>query len=579
MSQLAYNYKGQRFAPPSQVMFGRVRRLREGQRGQLDVVRGADGRPLIVPIDIDVDGFRVAVNDQVGRYRLDALDEHEMLLPDVDAAYVTVPTPASREEVEETEMRDVPMAEAAPAAMMRNAAVAPAWAPPATVTAPFGTWPALPMPVAMTGTEYLLAEALRGQVQMFQMVTAALANQGATASAGAAQMMGAAAELVRAADGAAMPRRPPPPAPVAPTPSGGPSATLPPIVVAAPGSFAARNAAPMSGDGWDDGDGDEDDGDEEEVGPTGDDADMFAKIMTLADKVQGVIAPVADVARMVMGGRDGGVRNAAPAEPSACEAGAEAPEETAEAPEVAHLRASHILLIAYELGPDGALFRRVLMTMEPEDRRAWTEHLCSMELEDAVADAAAKLARLKRRQDARRADPSGRAREAQVDNRRGTECEDGGGDDADGEADRPRHQDGSDRDLIPDGDQPSGDEDESVVSGDAETDVDAPAPDADEVDGAHATNEAGGQDSAPATMPTSPSTGNVTASAPSGPAVQARMMEIARHLRVPEILRAQKMIAEIAGAERNAWIVRLMAMTPAEAAQVIRTELARRSAP
>ena len=98
MSQLAYNYKGQRFTPPTEARFWRVRRLREGQRGQLDVVRAADGGPLIVPIDIDVDGFRVAVKDWAGRHRLDAFDEYEMLLASVDAAYVTVPLPAEADD-------------------------------------------------------------------------------------------------------------------------------------------------------------------------------------------------------------------------------------------------------------------------------------------------------------------------------------------------------------------------------------------------------------------------------------------------------------------------------------------------
>ncbi|HVV85647.1 MAG TPA: hypothetical protein VHE35_21450 [Kofleriaceae bacterium] len=584
MSQLAYNYKGQRFTPPTEARFWRVRRLREGQRGQLDVVRGVDGRPLIVPIDVDVEGFRIAVNDQAGRYRLDALDEHEMVLASVDAAYVTVPMPAPRTEVEEIDTNEAAAVDSGPGPIVRNGFITTEPARPTTVTAPFGTWPALPMPAAMTGTEYLLAEALRGQVQMFQMVTAALASQGASASAGASQMMNAAAELVRAADGAAMPRRPPPPAPVLPPPTtSGPAPGLPPIVLAAPGALTARNAAPESDAEWDEDDDDGDADDDADDAEPAADADVFAKMITLADKVQGVIAPVADVARLVMGGM-GGVRNAASHEDSADEAGGDE-AQTSTAIDVAHLRTSHILLIAHELGEDGSLFRRLLMAMEPEDRQTWTDRLCAMNFEDAVDEVASKLERIKARQ-ARSARRTARSAEASGDVAGGNcgrasaaaesdqtpdaerdqdasdglpsgESSDGaqdGGDDAEEENDRASE-------LEPAG-QPNGNDavdDENDASGESEMEV----------------SDDGENHSAPATDASSPAVGAAT-TMPSPAAVQARMMEIAKHLRVPEILQVQRMIAQLGTTERDAWIARLMAMSAAEAAQAVRAELMRR---
>ncbi len=161
------------------------------------------------------------------------------------------------------------------------------------MTAPYGTWPALPRPDQMTGAEYLLAEALRGQVMTIHMLTTALADRGSSSAAGASQMIGAAVDLVRAADGAAMPlRRPPPPPPAVPPPAPpAPPATPSPEALMA----ALQRNAMLAID-----DDDAGVGGDAANGPT--EQDMFAKVLAIADKVQGVIAPVADVARLVMGG-------------------------------------------------------------------------------------------------------------------------------------------------------------------------------------------------------------------------------------------------------------------------------------
>ena len=511
MAELAFNYKGQRFAPPSDAMFWRVRRVRDDQRGQLDVVSDAEGAPLIVPLHITRDDFRAAVGDQPGRYRLDALDEEKMPLKGVDAAYVMV-KPPTRPAMDDDRPPPRDLTDFDDATHARVGACTPA--PAATVTAPFGTWPALPMPGSMTGAEYLLAEAMRGQVQMFQMLTSALSERVAGTATGASQMMGAAAELVRAADGAAMTRRPPRLVPAG-------THTLSPGDESLPRNGAVRE---------EDGDGvglDEIDDDQVEE-PTAADG-MLGSIMALIDKVQGVVAPVADVARMVMGGfgDDSALRNVAGA---SCEV----PEVLC--PDLTHLHTSHMLLVGYELGADGSLFRRLLMAMEPADRTQVIERLCSMPMEEAVALAGAMLARLRMR---RRASASqGTAPHVHTT--------------YDAVPGQPQ----------PDTHEPSAD-DESL----------------EQVPDAHgATLEPRAiVGSADEDAVAASDNGAAPAAATASVDVMAHLKEIAKHLRMSEVLQSQSLIRSLSPSEREAWIARLGSLAPADAAAVVRAELARRT--
>ena len=54
------------------------------------------------------------------------------------------------------------------------------------------------------------------------------------------------------------------------------------------------------------------------------------------------------------------------------------------------------------------------------------------------------------------------------------------------------------------------------------------------------------------------------------------MLQIVRHLSMPEILRAQALATSLSADDRAAWLARLSGMSPAQAAKVIRTELAKR---
>ncbi|MBK9032140.1 MAG: hypothetical protein IPL61_12610 [Myxococcales bacterium] len=535
MSELAFNYKGEPFAPPSEAAAWRVRRMREAQRGQLDVVRDSSGVPVIVPIGVGFDAFRAAIGGAPGRYRLDALDEHRLPVADCDAAYVTV----------EAQLRNAAAGAAAASVPLVEYDDAPTPAPVSRprgpvsttmVTAPFGTWPALPMPSDLSGSEYLLAEALRGQVMTIQMLTSALSDRSTSCAAGAREMIGAAAELVRAADGAAMPlRRPLPPPPALP-----PGAPPPP-----PFDPMPRNAMAI---GADDGDAD----DELAAEPT--EQDMFAKVLSIADKVQGVIAPVADVARLVMGGfgNDAALRNAGPVdEPVAAEVEAPATEP----PIPSHLCTSHMLLIGYELGAEGSRFRRLVMHLEPDQRQRLTAHLCALPFEDAVAEAAALLARVTARHEAQDA--------AQREADASESTDDGGlsGDRDPDDADADGHDSTDVVDIVPTDGAPV-----AVITPAAAVATTAPAASAELAMVPTAQLEPVLQEQRQVTPPPGLSSAEAA----------ARMKAITQHLKVTEILKVHSLLGATPQAERDAWSARLLAMPPAEAAALIRAELARR---
>jgi hypothetical protein len=88
MSELAFNITGDAFDVPELVAGWRVKRLKP--RGAPELVYGGDGFPLTVPIDCDMEGLRQAVGGVLGKYRLDAVDEQGKICEGVEPAYVTV---------------------------------------------------------------------------------------------------------------------------------------------------------------------------------------------------------------------------------------------------------------------------------------------------------------------------------------------------------------------------------------------------------------------------------------------------------------------------------------------------------
>lgn len=150
MSELAFSASGENFEVPANVTGWRVRRMKP--RGAPELVYGRDGRPLTVPIECDMDELRNAVTTY-GRYRLDPIDDNGKVIDGVPAAYIQVVKPEL--------VADEPAA-----------------------------------PAPIPETESVLREALRMNTELAKAVVDRFP-----------EMMHAAAELLRAADGAGLPGR------------------------------------------------------------------------------------------------------------------------------------------------------------------------------------------------------------------------------------------------------------------------------------------------------------------------------------------------------------------------------------
>ncbi|MGE0548814.1 MAG: hypothetical protein AB7O24_18135 [Kofleriaceae bacterium] len=90
MSELAFNANGDSFDIPATVTGWRVRRMKP--RGAPELVYGRDGRPLTINIDADIEELREAVGS-AGRYRLDPINDDGKCVENVPAAYVQVVKP------------------------------------------------------------------------------------------------------------------------------------------------------------------------------------------------------------------------------------------------------------------------------------------------------------------------------------------------------------------------------------------------------------------------------------------------------------------------------------------------------
>jgi hypothetical protein len=161
-SEPAFNQHGEPFALPDNGAGWRVRRLRGG-RGAPELVYGQDGRPLTLDIEAGMDELRDAV-DTSGRYRLDAIDEHGKAIEDVQPSYVH-----------------------------------------ATVTPRNSFMPDPAASAALNPTDHAIRELVRANVELVR-ATSDLAKSVSTQQP---DLMKAAAEILRAADGAGLPRREP----------------------------------------------------------------------------------------------------------------------------------------------------------------------------------------------------------------------------------------------------------------------------------------------------------------------------------------------------------------------------------
>ncbi|MEZ4399937.1 MAG: hypothetical protein R3B06_07950 [Kofleriaceae bacterium] len=201
MSELAINQYGEMFDIPPEARQWVIRRMSDSPRGGPQRTYGQDGRPITVPIDATMDDFHAAVRAaglNPGKYRLDPLDAEGRQLR--GSAYLVYP-PGQAERNG-----------ASPGAV---AASVPAGMAGISVG---GAWP-LPVPAHFTGEQYLLGEAMRQMGQMNAAMQATVAQQAHAMTS----LMTAAAELMRAADGAGLPaRKPTPTRNAAPSPAPAP---------------------------------------------------------------------------------------------------------------------------------------------------------------------------------------------------------------------------------------------------------------------------------------------------------------------------------------------------------------------
>ncbi|MES1157684.1 MAG: hypothetical protein ABUL67_01165, partial [Haliangium ochraceum] len=87
MSELAFNANGDSFDVPATVTGWRVRRMKP--RGAPELVYGRDGRPLTVPVESEIEDLREAVG-VAGKYRLDPINDDGKCVDGVPPAYVQV---------------------------------------------------------------------------------------------------------------------------------------------------------------------------------------------------------------------------------------------------------------------------------------------------------------------------------------------------------------------------------------------------------------------------------------------------------------------------------------------------------
>ena len=106
MAELAFSVLGERFEPPVEAAFWRVRRFKASGRGTPEVVFSTEGSPLIIPIDTGLKEFRDLVGSVAGRYRLDCVTDEHKSIDGATAAYLQLSDRAADGAVETVEKRD-----------------------------------------------------------------------------------------------------------------------------------------------------------------------------------------------------------------------------------------------------------------------------------------------------------------------------------------------------------------------------------------------------------------------------------------------------------------------------------------
>ena len=293
MSELAFNANGESFDVPATVTAWRVRRLKP--RGAPELVYGKDGRPLTLPIETTIDELRDAVVT-AGKYRLDPINDDGKCVEAVPPAYVQV------------------------------------------VRQPRNVDPVAAS--AVSPSEDVIREAMRLNTELAKSVIDRFP-----------EMMTAAAELLRAADGAGLPAR-------------------------RPRETGAED------------DDDEDDDDAPEAAAS---SPAFELINTLVAQVVPIVLTSLTNKKMPKLAAILDWRKAVP-DTHATEPATEATEPTMSKPVVAELppldpkMMTHFIAIQSALAPsEAALARQVAAELSPAEMRAWFHELSALSVPESVA--------------------------------------------------------------------------------------------------------------------------------------------------------------------------------------------------
>lgn len=293
MSELAYNINGEGFELPETATGWRVRRMKP--RGAPEVVYGKDGLPLTIPIESDLEELRNSV-DTAGRFRLDAVDDRGRNVDGAQPAYVVVASKGST----------ATALDVIPAARVETA-------------------------------ESAIMEAMRLNTELAKRVIDRFP-----------EMMTAAAELLRAADGAGLPAR-----------------------------------APRTLELEDEADDDDDDIDE-----------VIVPSSPAFDLINSLVAQVVPMIMTSMAGKKlpklAAVLDWRKAQPSTDAetkepATAEETEET-ELPPLDPKMMGHLIAVQSALAPaEAALARQLVAELSPSETRAWMQELGALSIPAAIA--------------------------------------------------------------------------------------------------------------------------------------------------------------------------------------------------
>lgn len=396
MAELAVNQYGETFVVSQEATHWMVRRMADALRGGPLPTFDADGRPIVIPIDTTLTQFHEILRSHgctPGKYRLDPVDQAGRPIKGTPAY---LPFPPGRKAAPVTRGDEV--APIASTERPRNGNMPST--PVATSTAAWSTGGAFPLPVPMhlTGAEYLFGEQMRAHmnIQSFQVQAQSIQAQAQAQvivqlAGQMGGLMSAAAELLRAADGASLPRRKPMAEREAPAPR------MPQLIV-------QRVAPPMEYDEPDDDDGEDEPEPPKPPAWTDKIGDVFtelapmAKVMLqnkLADLVAGggggdVGGLGAILGGMMPGAANTEPRNAAPlAAPVAEPAAPEEPEIDPTPEALAHLGRVIERLSGEHAG---RALRDELRLMDSDARVAFALDLLELPIDDACEEAVAKVA-------------------------------------------------------------------------------------------------------------------------------------------------------------------------------------------